>query len=107
MKALTSLNSSVFQINYQISNSTLLGLSKSRNIFKQDFEPNFDRPLIITIFIWLCYIKIDNLKVTVDETLQIAANPGTVYPDDLQIFESSNIKVRCTNNRGNFFSVFF
>jgi hypothetical protein len=86
-------NSSVFQINYQISNSTLLGLSKSRNIFKLDCEPNFDRPLIITTFIWLHYIKMENFKVTVDETLHMVANPGTVYPDDMQIFEGTDRKV--------------
>ncbi len=90
---LISFNSSVFQINYQISNSTLLGLSKSRNIFKLDCEPNFDRPLIITTFIWLHYIKMENFKVTVDETLQMVANPGTVYPDDMQIFEGTDRKV--------------
>jgi hypothetical protein len=90
---LISFNSSVFQINYQISNSTLFGLSKSRNIFKLDCEPNFDRPLIITTFIWLHYIKMENFKVTVDETLHMVANPGTVYPDDMQIFEGTDRKV--------------
>ena len=35
----------------------------------------------------------ENFKVTVDETLQMVANSGTVYPDDMQIFEGDDRKV--------------
>ena len=35
----------------------------------------------------------EKFKVTVDETLQMVANPGTVYPDYMQIFEGTDRKV--------------
>jgi hypothetical protein len=90
---LTSFNSSVFQINYKISNSTLLGLSKSRNIFKLDCEPNFDRPFIVQTILHLKYIRVDDKKLISNETLKMVANPGTVYADDMQIFEGTDRKV--------------
>ena len=90
---LTSFNSTFYIINYQIPNTTLTGLTKSRDIFKLDCVPNFDRPLIITTLIWLHFVKNDGVQQIFDETFQMAANSEQVYPDDMQIFEGADRKV--------------
>jgi hypothetical protein len=64
---LTSLNSKLFHINYKISNWTFLGLS--RDIYKLDFESNFDRLMIITTLSLLLYVNMQIFKATDDECL--------------------------------------